>query len=362
MDLSYTSFEPDELLKRANYEIEQQWKTGHAVSPEALMRLPIFLSLVNIRKKEGGPFGAIIVAFEDGFNEQGEPSGKPEIIGMGANHVQNLSDPSAHAEMEAIRDAAKRREYSELSDAIMLTSCECCPMCLTATHGVGIQKIYYTATRDDASAVGFSDKKQYDLMVQELATYATPIGALEELEQKRLEKLMEEKYALIVNHKYDVIAEGLPEFKEEEDPTATASMQAIRKACTITGKPHLPEEYTLISRHIPHPAAMVAADWARLGRKRDAAHPTSPAHDGEQKDPSKILFFEHAIEPIFVTNKEAGTRLLHNPAESYIQPGLPIDKRSIKMQQLNTPSLRRAALKAFAGWKKYIDAAEQEPY
>ena len=107
------------------------------------MRMAIDIANENI-KTGGGPFGAVIVC--DG-----------EIAGIGVNHVTNLNDPTAHAEVMAIREASHKLGRFDLSNCVIYTSCEPCPMCLGAIYWAKIKRIFYGNTRKDASHVGFDD-------------------------------------------------------------------------------------------------------------------------------------------------------------------------------------------------------------
>ncbi len=97
----------------------------------------------------GGPFGAVVV--KDG-----------KIIGKASNGVTLLNDPTAHAEVLAIREAAKTIQSFDLSGSVIYTSCEPCPMCLGAIYWAGITDVYYANTRYDAAKIGFSDQFIYD--------------------------------------------------------------------------------------------------------------------------------------------------------------------------------------------------------
>ncbi len=112
------------------------------------MREAIALSLDNI-EHDGGPFGAVIV--KDG-----------EIIARGANRVTASVDPTAHAEVNAIREAARVLGTFDLSGCEIYTSCEPCPMCLGAIYWARLDKVYYGNTQADAKAVGFDDSFIYD--------------------------------------------------------------------------------------------------------------------------------------------------------------------------------------------------------
>ena len=106
----------------------------------------------GIKKGEGGPFGAVIVD-KDG-----------NIISNGNNRVIMEKDPTAHAEISAIREACKKLNTYDLSEYILYTSCEPCPMCLSATIWANIKTIYYGCTRKDAEEIGFRDNYIYDYL------------------------------------------------------------------------------------------------------------------------------------------------------------------------------------------------------
>ncbi len=108
-------------------------------------------------ERGGGPFGAIIVKGE-------------EIIATGSNSVTLSNDPTAHAEVSAIRNACKKLGSFQLTDCTLYTSCEPCPMCLGAIYWARPKKVYFAAKKDDASRVGFDDSfiyKEIDLDYQE---------------------------------------------------------------------------------------------------------------------------------------------------------------------------------------------------
>lgn len=106
------------------------------------------LKAIELSKKNiehgGGPFGAVIV--KDG-----------KIIGEGTNRVTANNDPTAHAEVEAIRQACKNISNFDLTGAEIYTSCEPCPMCLSAIYWARLSKIYYANTKKDAAAIDFDD-------------------------------------------------------------------------------------------------------------------------------------------------------------------------------------------------------------
>lgn len=114
-----------------------------------------YMSLANRQAhkhnfKEGGPFGAIIVK-----------NGK--IVAQAHNQVLKKKDPTAHAEILAIRKACKKLHTYDLTGCVLYTSCEPCPMCLSATIWANIKEVYYGNTRKDAAEIGFRDDFIYDL-------------------------------------------------------------------------------------------------------------------------------------------------------------------------------------------------------
>ena len=115
------------------------------------MKIAKELANENLKTNAGGPFGACIV--KDG-----------KIIGKGSNHVLANNDPTAHAEIMAIRDACKNINSYDLSECELYTSCYPCPMCLAAIIWSNIKKVYYGNTKDDAADIGFRDDFIYDLI------------------------------------------------------------------------------------------------------------------------------------------------------------------------------------------------------
>ena len=113
------------------------------------MNVAIDLSDDNFDKNYGGPFGACVV--KDG-----------KIIGKGINRVIKDNDPTAHAEVVAIRNACKTIKSHDLSGCELYTSCYPCPMCLSAIIWANIKKVYYGNTKEDAANIGFRDDYIYE--------------------------------------------------------------------------------------------------------------------------------------------------------------------------------------------------------
>ncbi len=132
------------------------------VNQDQYMREAIRLSNENMRKGQGGPFGAVVV--QDG-----------QVIGRGWNKVTTNNDPTAHAEVEAIRDACRNVGNFSLAGAEIYTSCEPCPMCLAAIYWARISKIYYGNTRKDAANIQFDDDFLYQEIPKKLEDRKIPM-------------------------------------------------------------------------------------------------------------------------------------------------------------------------------------------
>ncbi|WP_421944476.1 nucleoside deaminase [Pedobacter sp.] len=129
------------------------------------MRLAITLSAKNVTENIGGPFGAVVV--KDG-----------EIVAGSGNKVTSTNDPTAHAEVSAIRLACTKLNTFDLSGCVIYTSCEPCPMCLGAIYWAKIDTIYYANTKVDAENIGFSDKFIYEELEKEMGNRSLPVVQL----------------------------------------------------------------------------------------------------------------------------------------------------------------------------------------
>ena len=128
--------------------INQGSETIDSGDASRFIEYAIRLAVENV-KRGGGPFGALVV--RDG-----------KIIGEGANQVTSEFDPTAHAEIVAIRAACKHEKQFHLSECAIYTSCEPCPMCLAAAYWAHIPTIYYAAPAGSAAAAGFADAFMYE--------------------------------------------------------------------------------------------------------------------------------------------------------------------------------------------------------
>ena len=116
---------------------------------EYFMRRAIGLAQKGIDSNSGGPFGAVIVK-------------NGEVVGEGCNRVTSTNDPTAHAEVVAIRNACQNLDSFQLDDCILYASCEPCPMCLGAIYWARPAKIFFACTRRDAADIGFDDHFIYE--------------------------------------------------------------------------------------------------------------------------------------------------------------------------------------------------------
>ena len=119
------------------------------------MRRAIALSLENVRSNHGGPFGAVVVK-------------AGQIVGEGANQVLATNDPSAHAEVVAIREACRKLNTFQLTGCEIYASCEPCPMCMGLIYWSRPERVYYANTAADAAKIGFDDELSYHEFARDL--------------------------------------------------------------------------------------------------------------------------------------------------------------------------------------------------
>ena len=150
---------------------------------ERFMQEAIELSKKGMLNKEGGPFGCVIVKDD-------------VVVGRGNNKVTSSNDPTAHAEVVAIRDACNNLNSFQLTDFEIYSSCEPCPMCLGAIYWARPKAIYFANNREDAADAGFDDSMLYDEMkrsINERIIPITSIGRAEAIKVFEAWKLNEDK-------------------------------------------------------------------------------------------------------------------------------------------------------------------------
>ncbi len=123
-------------------------RSDPATADRRFMAAAIRLAERGVRNRDGGPFGAVVV-----LNNR--------IVGRGWNQVPRSNDPTAHAEIMAIRDACRKLGRFQLDTATLYSTCEPCPMCLGALYWAHIHRLVYAATRRDAARIGFDDEWMY---------------------------------------------------------------------------------------------------------------------------------------------------------------------------------------------------------
>ena len=148
------------------------------------MKVANDLALDNLKTNYGGPFGACVV--KDG-----------KIIGRGSNHVLCNNDPTAHAEIMAIRDACQNINSYDLSGCEIYTSCFPCPMCLSAIIWSNIKKVYYGNTKEDAANIGFRDDFIYDY-IKNMSSNILDLVTMDREETIKAFKEFEEKNDKII--------------------------------------------------------------------------------------------------------------------------------------------------------------------
>ncbi|MEA5459520.1 nucleoside deaminase [Arcicella sp. LKC2W] len=147
---------------------------------EKIMQRAIELSIKGSSEGKGGPFGAVVV--KNGV-----------IVGEGHNQVTSTNDPTAHAEVVAIREACKNLGTFQLSDCELYTSCEPCPMCLGAIYWARPARVYFANTREDAAIAGFDDAFIYDEIPLPLAERKIEMIPLGREEAKKAFQLWSEQ-------------------------------------------------------------------------------------------------------------------------------------------------------------------------
>jgi guanine deaminase len=147
------------VVVRPDFSGGRAMADGGLRGDERFMRMAIELATENVRSGIGGPFGAVVV--KDG-----------KVVATGVNLVTGTNDPTAHAEVTAIRRACRELETYELTGCEIYSSCEPCPMCLTAILWARCDALYFACTAQDAAAAGFDDSHFYEQV-------ALPVGERE---------------------------------------------------------------------------------------------------------------------------------------------------------------------------------------
>lgn len=255
---------------------------------------------------KGGPFGSVILA-ADG-----------SILGEGANEVVHQHNPSCHAEMQALRDAGQKQGFWHLKGATLVTSCECCPMCLAGAYAAGVERIIFGNTRKDAADIGFADDAIYEEM--SVGYDKLPIARIPS--SKHIAPGID---AVVLAGDGAILATAAAVQGNVDDPTAIPSVLAVGRACAAVDNFHLPQGSTLITRKIVHPLGYTAARWAHI---------------------------EH-IQSLEGHSWEGAERSRHHPELIYHDIALPVtqmDTRRIPMSRFGHNDTLRQTLATFNAW------------
>jgi guanine deaminase len=141
-------------------------------TPETFMREAVDLAVAGVQAGHGGPFGAVVVRGD-------------EVLGRGCNRVLADADPTAHAEVVAIRAACAQIGSHDLAGCVLYASCEPCPMCLGAALWSRVERIVFAGTRKDAAAAGFDDAVFYEELERPFAERQVPLEPLMRDEAQR---------------------------------------------------------------------------------------------------------------------------------------------------------------------------------
>lgn len=142
---------------------------------EKFMKMAIDLSRSGMVQGKGGPFGCVIVK-------------EGKVVGQGCNSVLDTNDPTAHAEVVAIRDACKNLGSFQLEGCYLYTSCEPCPMCLGAIYWARPERVFFANTKKDAAAIGFDDQFIYEELELPLNKRKIPFSQLSKEAAKKVFK------------------------------------------------------------------------------------------------------------------------------------------------------------------------------
>ncbi|MFD1316044.1 nucleoside deaminase [Namhaeicola litoreus] len=142
------------------------------------MSMAINLAKEGMENEEGGPFGCIVVK-------------EGQVIGRGNNKVRSNNDPTAHAEVVAIRDACSHLNDFQLTECIIYTTCEPCPMCLGAIYWARPQKVFYASQKEDAAKIGFDDQFIYKELDIDVNSRKIPFQQISRLESIKLFEIWE---------------------------------------------------------------------------------------------------------------------------------------------------------------------------
>lgn len=253
----------------------------------------------------GGPFGSVIL----------DAAGN--VLGEGRNEVVYTNNPTCHAEMQALRDAGAKHGHWQLKGSTLVTSCECCPMCLAGAYAAGVERIIFANTRKDAADIGFADDDIYEEMKVGVAKLS-----VERVDDSPFLKPGVE--AVVIDAQGNILASASASDVDGKDPTGLPSVIAVGRACAKQAHFHLPQGCTLITRSMVHPLGFTAARWAHI---------------------------EHVVSLKGESWEGAERGVV--PKDIYSDIALPVARmgeRRIPMTRIENESVLKRTLQTFANW------------
>lgn len=244
-------------------------------------------------------------------------------------------------------------------------------MCLSVANGCGVSRITYVNDRKQAGAIDFSDDLQYQLFMLPREKQMAHIGKLPQEEAKRMKEALGEHGAVVLDASGRVYATG--DTTSECDPTGVPSLNAVRTAVArFAGVQRqygntapvfsLPQGFRLVTRDIPHPAGLVAADWARLSRKINPLYPDNPAYDSSEPDPRRIVHVTTEHEQLKVRAADGECRVPQEAPITYYQPLLSDEQRLVQTKRYTNGKIAQSAAHVFDRWGEDIRRGGQVRY
>lgn len=313
---------------RLNAAIAQAIAKGDAVDDTALLWAVLALAEQNAAQAMGGPFAALVV---DSSAEV------PVVVGLAAAHHHG---DCLGVEIEALRNAAQRLGYSDVSQMVLYTVRECGAMALAAAHGCGIARIVYAAPRTEP----VSGAALYQLADDRLMTHIA-----DDARDALLEKL-ESHGAVVLDQAGRVLAFG--DAGTHSDLLAVPSMQAIRGALERGGGDCFAEGCTLVSYRQPHIISVLMADRVRLLRPRSTSNPQARQQDSHDPDPMRICYLNDAPEQLVLRDAQGQDIIARDAKDTRDQLSLPPQQREMQAEMITCSQVQARATQLLAQWQQ----------
>ena len=296
--------------------------------PHEKLRQAIKVAKENVQAEKGGPFGACLVTLNACY--------------VAANHVVPNIDVTSHAEVNAFRAFIKNQGYSLLEPddkPVLFSSCECCPMCMAMAITIGIAEIIYASTREDAESIGFDDNLQYKLLKEKPISKLTfSSEVIEILNQNKADfLLLDDAHNLIVS-----------ENSAQIEDLGLISVSGIRKACKKLKSLSMPKGSYIITKKIPHPMGLIAADWAKILRN-------------ENDNNLNIICATKEYEKAYLKNKKSDFITIDN-AELIYDIFAGDKKNTVEIHRTQNQQIIEDALNTFSLFAQKIKNNKAIPY